>query len=87
MASRLPVALAATGETLPVMDEAEIRLGDDRLAVTVAPGQGARLASLVVAGHERLVTRGDDPLGWGAYPMVPFAGRLDLIKAYYARVR
>jgi len=58
------------------MDEAEIRLGDDRLVVTVAPGQGARLASLVVAGRERLVTRSDDPLGWGAYPMVPFAGRL-----------
>ena len=58
------------------MDGATVRLGDERFSVTIAPGHGARLASLVVAGRERLVTHSDDPLGWGAYPMVPFAGRL-----------
>jgi aldose 1-epimerase len=76
LTARLPVAVAATGETLPVMDGSTIGLGDERFAVAVAPGHGARLASLVVAGRERLVTRSDDSLGWGAYPMVPFAGRL-----------
>jgi len=58
------------------MDVAAIVLGDERFSVTMTPRHGARLASFVIAGRERLVTRSDDPLGWGAYPMVPFAGRL-----------
>ena len=37
---------------------------------------GARFASLVVGGHELLVTDGDGPIWWGCYPMVPFAGRI-----------
>jgi aldose 1-epimerase len=50
--------------------------------VRVDRARGARLASLVVHGHELLVqpepgSRGDpsDPLLSGCYPMAPFAGR------------
>lgn len=42
--------------------------------------RGGRLASVVVGGHELLVQPGrgarPDPLLWGSYPMVPFAGRV-----------
>jgi aldose 1-epimerase len=37
---------------------------------------GARLASLVVAGHELLVGPEPDPMTWGCYPMAPWAGRV-----------
>ena len=39
---------------------------------------GGRLASLFVAGRERLVTGGPQagPMAWGSYPMAPWAGRL-----------
>jgi galactose mutarotase-like enzyme len=37
---------------------------------------GSRLASLTVDGRELLLAAGDDPLLWGCYPMVPWAGRL-----------
>ncbi len=40
------------------------------------PGSGGRIAALRVDGVDLLVTRGDGPLTWGAYPMVPWAGRL-----------
>ena len=46
--------------------------------VDVSPSDGGRVARLAVAGRELLVL-GDghtDPLLWGSYPMVPFAGRL-----------
>lgn len=38
--------------------------------------RGGRVASLCFAGHEVLVTSAASPLGWGSYPMVPFAGRI-----------
>lgn len=37
---------------------------------------GARLASLMVRGHELLVTEDAAVTGWGCYPMAPFAGRV-----------
>ena len=39
---------------------------------------GGRVASLVVAGRERLITGGPEagPMLWGCYPMAPWAGRL-----------
>lgn len=40
------------------------------------PGTGGRIAALRVDGVDLLVTRRDGPLSWGAYPMVPWAGRL-----------
>jgi aldose 1-epimerase len=44
--------------------------------VTIDPQAGGRIASIAVEGHELLVPRNGDPLGWGLYPMVPFAGRI-----------
>lgn len=39
--------------------------------------RGGRLASLVVHGHELIITAGDDEaFGWGSFPMVPYAGRV-----------
>ncbi len=38
---------------------------------------GGRLASLVIGGHELLVTEGAKPTRWGSFPMVPWCGRLD----------
>jgi aldose 1-epimerase len=40
------------------------------------PGAGGRIAALRVDGIDLLLTHGDGPLSWGAYPMVPWAGRL-----------
>jgi aldose 1-epimerase len=56
--------------TEPVVLAAE----DVRLAV--GPAEGGRFTSLVVAGHEVLVTEGYGPIRWGCYPMAPFAGRI-----------
>ena len=60
-------AIAASG---PVV------LTREGATLTVDPTAGARLASLVVDGHELLVTEGDGPIWWGCYPMAPFAGRI-----------
>jgi aldose 1-epimerase len=51
--------------------------GDAR--VTIDPEHGGRIASLRVGGLELLVRRKDvagDPMVWGSYPMVPWAGRV-----------
>ena len=45
-------------------------------ALVIDPTAGGRIASLVVDGHEILVTEGDGPMWWGCYPMAPFAGRI-----------
>lgn len=44
----------------------------------VDPASGGRLASLTVGGTEVLVAGGpqDPPMMWGAFPMVPWAGRV-----------
>ena len=42
----------------------------------VSPNDGGRISSLVVHGSELLVTAGATPMMWGAYPMVPYAGRI-----------
>lgn len=46
-----------------------------RAQATIALAAG-RLASLVVDGHELLVTEADKPTRWGSFPMVPWCGRL-----------
>lgn len=51
----------------------EQRAGDASLTIDPV---GGRIAALSVAGVELLVARNDDPLGWGCYPMAPFAGRI-----------
>ena len=37
---------------------------------------GGRLKSLQIEGREVLVSSSDHPMTWGAYPMVPWAGRV-----------
>lgn len=44
--------------------------------VEIDPSTGGRIAALRVDGIDLLVTEGPGPLWWGAYPMVPWAGRL-----------
>ncbi len=48
--------------------------GDARL--TIRPADGGRFGSLLIGGHEVLVTEGWGPIRWGCYPMAPFAGRI-----------
>ena len=48
----------------------------DDVRLTVDADAGGRIASLVVDGHELLVTEGHGPIWWGCYPMAPFAGRI-----------
>ncbi len=51
-----------------------LRAGD--AALTIDPAAGGRFSSLVVGGHELLVTEGLGPIEWGCFPMAPFAGRI-----------
>ncbi len=55
-----------------------IELTSVSATVRISPADGGRLASLVVHGRELLVTgtSSDDPMQWGCYPMVPWAGRV-----------
>lgn len=55
-----------------------IELEAGEAAVTVSPADGGRVASITVCGTDLLVrgTSGDDPMSWGSYPMVPYAGRV-----------
>lgn len=55
-------------------DTLVLEAGGARL--TVRPGDGGRIGSLVVDGQEVIVTEGFGPIRWGSYPMVPFAGRI-----------
>ncbi|MCB2223959.1 MAG: aldose epimerase [Actinobacteria bacterium] len=48
----------------------------DGARIEVDLDTGCRLASLEIGGHEILVGRSADPLGWGCYPMAPYAGRV-----------
>ena len=51
-----------------------LEASDARLEVSAV--DGGRISSLVVRGSELLVTEGDPAVMWGAFPMVPFAGRI-----------
>ena len=53
-----------------------IRLTAGDATLEMRPADGGRLASFRIAGRELLVTGRTDPMGWGCYPMVPFAGRV-----------
>ena len=68
--------------------EPPLELANDRFTVTVAPDAGGRLAQLAIDGTELLIGPHDvpsdlrltdgspAPTAWGAYPMVPWAGRI-----------
>jgi aldose 1-epimerase len=53
-------------------------LSAEGVRAEVVPSCGGRLGALTIAGLDVLVTGtpGDDPLQWGCYPMVPWAGRV-----------
>ncbi|MDH3705953.1 MAG: aldose 1-epimerase [Acidimicrobiia bacterium] len=55
-----------------------MELASGRATAVVDLERGGRLASLAVDGHELLVTEDatNDPMRWGCYPMVPWAGRV-----------
>lgn len=54
-----------------------VHLSADDARLTVLPGAGCRLGSLRIGGLELLrAERAADVFGWGAFPMVPWAGRL-----------
>lgn len=48
------------------------------MTALVYPEFGGRIGSLIVGDQEIFMTGGatDDPLSWGCYPMVPYAGRV-----------
>lgn len=52
----------------------------------VYPEFGARIGSLKVGDQEIFITqaKNGDPLSWGCYPMVPFAGRVRDATLYFA---
>jgi galactose mutarotase-like enzyme len=55
-----------------------IELAAGSATAIISPVDGGRIASLRIDGREVLVT-GDsssNPLHWGSYPMVPYAGRI-----------
>jgi aldose 1-epimerase len=55
-----------------------LRLETDDATVVVDAARGGRVASITVGDLDLLVGPGTDPdpLQWGSYPMVPFAGRI-----------
>lgn len=56
-----------------------IELAAPPARVAIDPERGGRLASFQLHGHELLVTQDQaphDPMGWGSYPMIPYAGRV-----------
>ena len=70
-----PVDVMATSRSVPAM--IELHAGPAR--VLVDPAHGGRLASVSVVELELIVDRTTspgDPLGWGCYPMAPWAGRV-----------
>ena len=52
----------------------------------VYPEFGARIGSLIVGDQEIFITQAEngDPLSWGCYPMVPFAGRVRDASLHFA---
>lgn len=58
-----------SGQRPLVLESADARL-------EVSPLNGGRISSLVVHGNELLLAADPDPMLWGSYPMVPFAGRI-----------
>lgn len=58
-----------------------VRLVAGSVEAVVDPIAGGRLASLVVGGRQRLITRPDPDaplpsISWGSFPMIPWVGRM-----------
>lgn len=57
-------------------DADRLRLDAPGVSVVIDLAAGGRLASFAVDGHEILLTEGFGSIGWGSFPMAPFAGRV-----------
>ena len=64
----------ATRYAHPVSDR--ITLTSGAAEAVLDPAAGGRIAALRIDGLAVLMAEGWGPLGWGCYPMVPWAGRL-----------
>lgn len=56
-----------------------IHIGNDALAVTIAPHAGGRIAQIMCEGVAWLAGYGEAnaaAIAWGSYPMLPWAGRI-----------
>ncbi|MEL6982144.1 MAG: aldose epimerase [Actinomycetota bacterium] len=53
-----------------------LRLDAGDATVVIDPDRGGRLAALEIEGHPLLFSARSMALQWGAYPMVPWAGRV-----------
>jgi aldose 1-epimerase len=53
-----------------------IILEGEAVRLVIDPTQGGRIASLQLFGSELLAAEKTNPLMWGCYPMVPWAGRV-----------
>jgi aldose 1-epimerase len=56
-----------------------VEIGDAQLRVAIAPAAGGRIASVRWHGREWLYgysPDNDSTIGWGCYPMLPWAGRV-----------
>lgn len=53
-----------------------MELSASAVRVSIDTKAGGRIASINLRGHELLVTESKDPMGWGSYPMIPWAGRI-----------
>lgn len=60
----------------PTRGTERLRLTAPGVAVEVDLVAGGRVASFVVDGHELLLTDGPARVGWGSFPMAPYAGRI-----------
>lgn len=58
------------------MSETRLRLVVDDAVVEVDTAAGGRISRLELDGEQLLVGPTDDPIGWGCYPMAPWAGRV-----------
>lgn len=48
----------------------------ENVEATIIAAEGGRVQSIRAYGQELLRPRTKNPMGWGCYPMVPFAGRI-----------
>jgi aldose 1-epimerase len=53
-----------------------IELSAGELQVVVSPTDGGRMTSVRHNGRELLLTRRENPMAWGCFPMIPWAGRI-----------
>jgi len=56
--------------------DAVFELSSRDATLSIDPAAGGRISSLLIGGTEVLFSESDNPVEWGCYPMIPFAGRI-----------